>query len=65
MNVKATNIVWDTDGEDVDLPTEVLIDTDAEGIDNPELEIADWLSDKYGWCVTSFSVESAPEFRQR
>lgn len=51
MIVKAFDIVWDTDGEQVDLPTivslEVSDDTDLE------IEIADILSDKYGWCVRS------------
>lgn len=57
MKVKVFGIVWDTDGEDVDLPSEVTLevseDTDLEN------EIADILSDKYGWCVLSvdYSVE--------
>jgi hypothetical protein len=38
-------VSWETDGEDVDLPLEV---------DVPEMEeeeVADWLSDTYGWLV--------------
>jgi hypothetical protein len=46
-----TDIVWDTDGEKVELPTEVEIPNDIE-----EDEIADYLSDEYGWCVESFNV---------
>lgn len=59
MNVRITDIVWDTDGEQVNLPEEVTVDTAAEGIEDPEAQIADWLSDRYGWCVTSFSQEPA------
>lgn len=43
----ASNIVWDKDGEDVDLPTTV---TDIPG-DLEDDEVADWLSNEYGWCV--------------
>lgn len=58
MNVRISDIVWDTDGEVVDLPEEVTVDTVAEGIDDIDAQMADWLSDKYGWCVTSFSSEA-------
>lgn len=59
MELKVVNIDWDTDGEEVELPSEVIIDTQAEGIENPEMEVADWLSDRFGWCVNSFSIEPA------
>jgi hypothetical protein len=55
MNFKVTNIDWDTDGnkEDFDsLPQEVIV-----SVDDPD-NIADALSDAYGWCVKSF--ESTP-----
>lgn len=52
--VKATKIKWDTDGvsiddlpKEVNIPGNILVD-----------DIADYLSDAYGWCVESFSVES-------
>lgn len=61
MKINVTEIDWDTDGETVDLPTEVTIDTQAEGMEDPDAEIADWLSDKYGWCVSRFSQEIVPE----
>lgn len=51
--VYATNIKWDTDGVSIDdLPEEVEIpgDTCVE-------DIADYLSDSYGWCVESFNIE--------
>lgn len=47
---KAKDIVWDTDGDKVDLPTEVTFDKYTE-LDY----IADVLSDMYGFCVVSFS----------
>jgi len=51
MNYYVTDIIWDTDDEDVDLPTEVII---PQGEIEDEEEIADWLSDNYGWLVESF-----------
>lgn len=45
------DIKWDTDGEEINLPTEVDF---AEEIE--EDMIADTLSDIYGWCVESFEV---------
>lgn len=50
--MKATNINWETDGEITDLPEEVFIDVPID-----EDEVADWLSDTYGWLVDSFSIE--------
>ena len=52
-NMKATDIKWVTDGADVNLPTEVEIPTDIENDDD---EIADFLSDEYGFLVESFSL---------
>ena len=46
-----TDIKWETDGEVVELPTEVEVDDDLD-----EDEIADYLSDEYGWLVESFSL---------
>lgn len=53
--MKITNIVWDTDGYDVEalyLPTETYVPSEVE-----EDDIADWLSDKYGFLVESFLIE--------
>ena len=47
----ATNIDWDTDGEVVNLPSDVWI---PNGVD--EKDIADYLSDRFGWCVKSFLI---------
>lgn len=52
--MKITDIKWDCDGldqEELDLPSEVEVPNELE-----EDEIADWLSDEYGWCVEYFSI---------
>jgi hypothetical protein len=49
--MKVTNIKWETDGEVVDLPTEVEVE---DGMSDDE--IADFLSDEYGWLVNGFSL---------
>jgi len=54
---KATEIDWDTDGENVELPTEVTFEMDDDA--DPSLEGADVISDKYGWCINSFQFEEA------
>ena len=51
--MKATDIKWVTDGEDVTLPSEVEIPSQIEGDDDA---IADYLSDTYGWLVEGFSL---------
>lgn len=49
--MQVTNIKWVTDGEDVDIPTEVEVPDNME-----DDEIADFLSDTYGWLVEGFSL---------
>lgn len=52
---KAINIVWDTEEEGnnyTELPGSVAI---PDGI--PEDGVADYLSDKYEWLVSSYSLE--------
>lgn len=47
-------VEWDTDGETIEgLPTRVDV---PDYLD--EDEIADWLSDEYGWLVEGFYLES-------
>jgi hypothetical protein len=46
-----SDIIWETDGEEIDLPTEVEV---ADGLD--EDQIADYLFDTYGWLVISFAL---------
>ena len=63
--IRVFDIVWDTDGEELDLPTEVIIDDLPEDemkelIDNIgyyDDDLANELSDRYGWCVESFNEE--------
>ena len=62
--IKIWNIVWDTNGKDIgNLPEEVIIDDlpqeeleDLTGWLNGDL--ADELSDRYGFCVESFNAET-------
>ena len=50
------NIKWDTDGEEVNLPERVEIPFNIS-FD----EIADMLSDEYGFCVFGFDIEQVEE----
>lgn len=68
--IKITDIIWDTDGQVVDnLPTEVIIDDLLENemkelIDNIgyyDDDLANELSDRYGWCVESFIADVIDE----
>ena len=49
---KCTYIEWDTEdgAEQVDLPTSTTIEAENEE------DIADALSDKYGWCVKYLNI---------
>lgn len=62
MKIRVYDISWDTDGMEVDdLPEEVIIDEPTEemieDIDGYADEVADYLSDEYGWCVGNFCTE--------
>ena len=52
--MKAINILWDTDGEEVNLPNEIEIPdwVDKENDD----EISDCLSDETGFCHFGFEL---------
>lgn len=52
MKIRFFNIVWDTDGHETELPTEIELECSSDL--NPSYDGADLLSDKYGWCVESF-----------
>ena len=57
--MKITDIVWDCeelDQDEIGLPSEVEVPDEVE-----EDEIADWLSDEYGWCVVCFSMPLTDE----
>ena len=52
--MKAINILWDTDGEEVNLPNEIEI---PDWIDeNDDDEISDYLSDATGFCHFGFEL---------
>ena len=49
--MKVYNIVWETDGYDVDLPKEVELPDENLN----EFDISEYLSDEYGFLVNSFT----------
>jgi hypothetical protein len=56
-----TNIVWDTDGEDIDLPTEAVVKADPEAVKDDDILFANTLSDHYGWGVEGLNVTPVPD----
>lgn len=56
--MKAINILWDTDGEDIDLPTEIEIPDDIDLDD--EDAISDYISDLTGFCHNGFDLDPEP-----
>jgi len=58
MKVTVTDIKWDTDGEDVDLPTEMVIEV-PEGMDKEEADefVSDEISNQTGFCHKGFSTD--------
>lgn len=65
MKVKCviTNIDWDTDGEEIEyLPANVTLELeDLEGLGVSDEDVADELSDRYGFCVNSFYCDKYDE----
>ena len=58
-----SRIVWDTDNEVVDtLPNETTIEVEVDDISELNDEIADKLSDEFGFCVNEFAVCYTDEF---
>jgi hypothetical protein len=51
------NISWDTDGEELDLPTSTTLEVEHEEDDDLDTLIADALSDKFGFCMFSFDYD--------
>ena len=49
------DIDWETDGEKVKLPKKVKVELSEE--ENPSLEIANILSDNFGFLVNGFEFE--------
>lgn len=52
--MKAINILWDTDGEEVNLPNEIEIPDWVDKEDDDE--ISDYLSDTTGLCHFGFEL---------
>lgn len=52
------DIKWETDGEDVDLPSEMSLEVE-DGLDSEEVEeiISDWLSDETGFLHDGYRYE--------
>ena len=50
--IRVSDIEWETDGEDVDLPDEMEIPSDIEGD-----EIESYLSNETGFLVLSYLVQ--------
>jgi len=58
---KITDIDWDTDGEEVDLPAVVVVEKDIGRDDVVDDILADYLSDTYGFCTYGFSFDEVEE----
>lgn len=52
--MKIKNIIWETDGEEVVLPTEVDLPNGIEPDDDDAIN--DYLSDTYGWLVINWRI---------
>ena len=65
MKIKCviTNIDWDTDGEVIEyLPANVTLELeDLDGLGVSDVDVADELSDRYGFCVNSFYCDKYDE----
>ena len=54
--MKVVDIIWETDGEEVDLPTEMDIPNSIDPEDDDA--ITDYLSDETGWLVVAYTKEN-------
>jgi hypothetical protein len=59
MKVKASNIIWETDGQEIELPNELQVEVE-EGLTDFEIEneLCEKLSDITGWLVIGFDYET-------
>ena len=57
MLYRAYDIDYDTDGIEVDLPSELVLELDDDA--DPSLELADAISNETGYCVNAFQFEKA------
>jgi len=64
MEYTVTDIIYDTDGEDVDLPTELKINVPDELEDGYEINefISDEISNITGFCHKGFSTNPTIEY---
>lgn len=53
--MKAIDIIWETDGEEIDLPTEIEIPDSVDS--NDENAVSDYLSNEIGWLVIGYTIE--------
>lgn len=53
--MKATNIQWETDSENIKLPTEIII---PKEIENDIDAISDYLSNTTGFCHLGFELDT-------
>lgn len=54
--MKIVDIIWETDGEEVDLPTEMELPDTIDPDDDDA--ITDYLSDETGWLVIAYTKEN-------
>jgi len=61
--IKAINIEWETDNEEIDLPKEVELPFGVANCECGELNcesncesVNNFLSDKYGWLVKNYTI---------
>lgn len=57
--MKAINIIWDTDGEDIALPSEIDI---PDGMEDED-EISDYITDVTGFCHMGFDLKGEAQMR--
>jgi len=55
IKIHITNIVWDAD-DSLELPNTETLEVNDD-INLEDLDLADLLSDKYGYCVDSLTFE--------
>lgn len=59
VRIEVSDIDWDDDDEDAELPETVTFHLDSA--DDEDFDFANALSDEYGFCVNSLSIgEAAP-----
>jgi hypothetical protein len=57
MKYQVSNVQWETDGEQVELPSIIVVDVPDDELDNVEDFLSDHLSDEYGWLHNRFECD--------